>query len=97
MKFMNLLGFFFDLQRSMGVALIPTLKAILREPMLVFKPLEVRRVYMAHLWTVYGDGIDEGSREEKEKLLRANVRGIVFDLGAGESRYSAGIFISMVN
>lgn len=82
-----LYGFFLDLHRSMGIALLPTLKAIVKDPLLIVKPLEVRRMYMAHVWSVYGDGIDESSKREKEKVVRANASGIVLDMGAG------GVFV----
>ncbi len=85
MKLVNLWYFFQDLQTSMRVALFPTLKALLREPLLVLRPLEVRRVYMAHVWTLYGDGADKWTGEEKERLVRVNASGVVLDLGAGES------------
>ncbi|KLO10193.1 hypothetical protein SCHPADRAFT_878376 [Schizopora paradoxa] len=83
MRLYMLYGFLLDLQRSMGIALLPTLKAVFRDPSLVLKPLEVRRLYMAHVWAVYGDGIDESSRAQKEKVVCANARGVVLDMGAG--------------
>ena len=39
---------------------------------------------MAHVWTVYGDGVEAWLGEDKEKLVRPNATGIVLDLGAGE-------------
>ncbi|KLO10194.1 hypothetical protein SCHPADRAFT_943022 [Schizopora paradoxa] len=77
------LSLYQDLKAAIKVAFMPTLKAILREPTLLFRPLEVRRAFMAHVWTAFGGNADAWMREDKEKLVRPNASGVVFDLGAG--------------
>jgi hypothetical protein len=61
----------------------PTLSAILRRPWLLFSPSKCRRIFMAHLWKPFSDGIDENSREIKISLISAHAYGTVLEIGAG--------------
>jgi len=46
--------------------------------------LTLSRVFMQHIWAGgFANGTDEGGRDVKEHLIRANARGVVLDLGAG--------------
>lgn len=72
-----------DIYLSLIYALSPTLKALWRNPWLLLKPLDIRRIYMAHLWIPFGDGVDENGKAVKEELIPDNARGVVFDIGAG--------------
>ncbi len=73
-----------DLKAAIGTAFVPTLIAVLKNPLLIFRPHEISRIFMAHVWTLYGDGIDENARSAKEELLPGNCTGVVLDIGAGE-------------
>ncbi len=72
-----------DLRLAFQAALVPTVIAILKSPRLLIRPHEVSRIFMAHVWKVFGNGIDEGGRPAKEGLIRANASGVVLDIGAG--------------
>ena len=85
MRLVKILGFLQDVRLALSFALWPTIKAIYQSPSLCFSPQEVSRIFMSHVWSVYGDGVDGNSREEKEKLVRKRANGIVLDLGAGMS------------
>lgn len=83
MKLRNSWALLLDLRSAFQAALIPTIRAITRAPSLVFHPVQVSRLFMAHVWTLFGNGIDENSRGVKNALLVPNTRGVVLDIGAG--------------
>lgn len=73
-----------DLLFTIRVAALPTLRAILGSPLLLFHPHEVSRIFMHHVWAVFGPGIDGGRCELKQSLITPNAHGTVLDIGAGE-------------
>ncbi|PIL34024.1 hypothetical protein GSI_03732 [Ganoderma sinense ZZ0214-1] len=77
---LSLLG---QLKATIGTAFVPTLVGVLKNPLLVFRPHEISRIFMAHVWKLYGDGIDENARPTKQELLPGNCIGVVLDIGAG--------------
>ncbi|KAI0942370.1 hypothetical protein AcW1_003014 [Taiwanofungus camphoratus] len=95
MKLSSSLGLLADLRYAIQAALIPTILAIFYSPFLLFRPREVSRVFMSHVWTAFGNGVDEGGRAVKAGLLPANARGIVLDIGAGESAKSLARILSL--
>ena len=84
MKLSAAFGLLTDWRLAFQAAYLPTLKAVFRSPALILHPREVSRIFMAHVWKVYGDGIDENARPAKEELLPNNCTGVVLDIGAGE-------------
>ena len=84
MKLANALSPLFDLRFALSTALYPTLKSILFNPWLLLRPFEVSRVFMGHLWVVFGDGVDGAGKEVKDGLVKPYAKGVVLDLGAGE-------------
>jgi hypothetical protein len=67
------------------IAFIPTVKAILAKPSMLFTPRIISRVFMDALWSQWGIGVDATARTTKEKLLRDDkLGGVVLDVGAGE-------------
>ena len=62
---------------------VPTLRAVLRSPTLLLYPSAISRIFMNHVWSAYGDGVDTNSRAVKEGLVTANAQGVVLDIGAG--------------
>ncbi|TBU27139.1 hypothetical protein BD311DRAFT_724863 [Dichomitus squalens] len=83
MKFFATFGLLEDVRAAIQTAFVPTLVAILRDPILVFRPHEVSRIFMAYVWRLFGDGVDGNARPVKEELLPANCYGVVLDIGAG--------------
>ncbi|KAL5501090.1 hypothetical protein ACEPAH_9477 [Sanghuangporus vaninii] len=77
-----LYGMRIDLYACFRIATVPTLKVIWKEPSLLLKPREISRVFMNFVWEPFGDGFDEASREEKEKLVTPWASGVVFEIGA---------------
>ena len=73
-----------DLRFAAQAAFLPTVLAILKSPLLIVRPREVSRIFMSHVWKLFGNGVDEGGRPVKEELIRANASGVVLDLGAGK-------------
>ena len=73
-----------DLKATIGTAFVPTLIAVLKNPLLVFRPHEISRIFMSHVWKLFGDGVDGNGRPAKEELLPGNCTGVVLDIGAGE-------------
>ncbi|PIL32581.1 hypothetical protein GSI_05284 [Ganoderma sinense ZZ0214-1] len=74
---------FVFLKIAVSAALVPTLIAILKNPLLIFRPYEVSHIFMGHAWTRLGDETDRDSRPVKEGLLPGNCSGVVLDVGAG--------------
>ncbi|CAA7266691.1 unnamed protein product [Cyclocybe aegerita] len=83
MKLANAFSLLSDLRIAIQVAIIPTLTSIFQNPGLVFRPYQLSRVFMAHVWAVFGDGVDTGGKEVKEGLITPNAYGVVLDIGAG--------------
>ena len=88
MKLSASFGLLEDARAAIQTAFVPTLVAILKNPLLVFRPHEVSRIFMSHVWRLYGDGVDSGARPAKEELLPGNSYGVVLDIGAGASSLS---------
>ena len=71
-----------DLRLAIGFGLVPTIKAVLRNPTLLFRPVMLSRVFMKQIWTPFGEGIDKSSRADKVKIMQ-HAYGKVLDIGAG--------------
>ncbi|KIM43895.1 hypothetical protein M413DRAFT_442966 [Hebeloma cylindrosporum] len=83
MKLSNALSLLTDLRIGISIAIIPTLKAILWNPTLLFRPRALSRIFMANLWMTFGPGVDSSAKAVKEGLITPNAYGIVLDIGAG--------------
>ncbi|KAF8151354.1 S-adenosyl-L-methionine-dependent methyltransferase [Crassisporium funariophilum] len=83
MKLSNALSILLDIRIALSTALLPALKAVLRDPTLLLRPAQVSRIFMAHVWTAFADGVDANQRVSKEGLITPNARGVVLDVGAG--------------
>ncbi|KAF8968517.1 hypothetical protein BDZ97DRAFT_354666 [Flammula alnicola] len=83
MKLSNALSFPSGVWFGLTVALMPTLRAIMASPTLLFKPRALSRVYMANLWPIYADGMDENAKDTKSALITPHAYGVVLDIGAG--------------
>ncbi|OJT12733.1 Methyltransferase-like protein 7B [Trametes pubescens] len=83
MKLSAAFALLLDLRLAFSAAFVPTLSAIVRAPSLLWHPSELSRTFMAHVWKLFGNGIDEGGRPVKQTLLPENATGIVLDIGAG--------------
>jgi len=83
MKLSNALSLLPDLKFGISVAIIPTLKSILWNPTLLFRPRALSRVFMAHLWATFGAGVDGNAKSVKEGLITPYAYGVVLDIGAG--------------
>ncbi|RDX44294.1 hypothetical protein OH76DRAFT_1322473, partial [Lentinus brumalis] len=71
------------LRSAVQAAFVPTVIAVFKSPLLIMHPREISRIFMSHVWKVFGNGLDELSRPVKEELIRANSHGVVLDIGAG--------------
>ncbi|KAF8968519.1 S-adenosyl-L-methionine-dependent methyltransferase [Flammula alnicola] len=83
MKLSNAFSLLTDLRFGLAVAWMPTLKAILASPTLLFRPHALSRVYMANLWLTFGDGVDGNGKDTKNALITPHAYGVVLDIGAG--------------
>lgn len=83
MKLSASLGLLSDLRAALGVATLPTLKAIYREPSLVIRPSALSRTFMAAVWAAFAAPTDEGARPTKLTLIPPHAKGAVLDIGAG--------------
>ncbi|THH28844.1 hypothetical protein EUX98_g5341 [Antrodiella citrinella] len=82
MKLTNALSILPNLWFAIRTTFQPTLRSILANPALLVQPKKLSDEFMAHLWKVYGDGLDEGLKGMKEVLI-GDAWGVVLDLGAG--------------
>ena len=82
MKFASILGPLNDLRFAFLSAIGPTLRALFRNPVIIFHPKQLSRLFFNHVWTLFGDHIDESGRDSKVGLIK-NVHGVVLDIGAG--------------
>jgi hypothetical protein len=86
MKLSAAFALFTDLSLGVRAAIGPTFHAVLSTPSLLLRPMAIRRLLMAHVWNVFGDLVDEGSRPVKHALVTRYAYGVVLDIGAGQSR-----------
>ncbi|CAK5277987.1 unnamed protein product [Mycena citricolor] len=84
MKLTEALGIVHQMGFTMFLGFPVVFKAIWATPSLLFRPRELSRISMNALWMLFGEGSDQGSRDDKIKLIRANSYGTVLDIGAGE-------------
>ncbi|KAG8215774.1 hypothetical protein J3R82DRAFT_7677 [Butyriboletus roseoflavus] len=80
LKRFSLLG---DLYFALQLAFWPTLWRIWTTPSLLLHPTAIPRVFMSHVWTAFGAGIDGNNVQLKTSLITQNAYGVVLDLGAG--------------
>ena len=92
MKLSKALSLLTDLRLAITVAILPTLRDVFHEPTLLFRPQALSRVFMAHLWLVFGDGADTRSRDIKYQLINPNAYGSVLDVGAGLCLFKKNLF-----
>ena len=83
MKLSNAFSLLTDLRIAITIAILPTLKDIFHNPILLVRPQALSRAFMANLWVVFGDGTDLNSRDVKDDLIKPNAYGSVLDIGAG--------------
>ena len=83
MKLSKALSLLTDIRLAISVAILPTIRDVFRSPTLLIRPQALSRVFMAHLWLVFGDGSDLKSRDVKSHLITPNAYGSVLDIGAG--------------
>ncbi|KAH8109079.1 hypothetical protein DFH11DRAFT_1814751 [Phellopilus nigrolimitatus] len=82
-KYAYVHGLFARLFLTIQTGWLPTVRAVLHRPTLLLRPRELSRTFMAHVWVLYGDEIDDNMRQAKDDLIRKWARGVVLDLGAG--------------
>lgn len=85
MKLYNAFCIWQDLPFTFWTGLKPTLGDIFKQLSLLLSPTALAHVFMAHLWAVVGEGLDEGHRETKQNIITRNASGVVLDIGAGIS------------
>ncbi|PPQ85970.1 hypothetical protein CVT25_001669 [Psilocybe cyanescens] len=83
MKLKNAVLLLSDLKMAIVVALIPTLKAVAKEPTLLFRWQALSRIFFARMWMDFGDEVDGNCKDLKERLITPNAYGVVLDIGAG--------------
>ncbi|KAG2346167.1 hypothetical protein BDR05DRAFT_946229 [Suillus weaverae] len=76
-------GVITDLRLGLVGGLWPTILAIWHAPSLLFRPLEISRIFTSHVWDLYSNSVDEGGRGVKKELITPHAYGVVLDLGAG--------------
>ncbi|EGN97407.1 hypothetical protein SERLA73DRAFT_184103 [Serpula lacrymans var. lacrymans S7.3] len=83
MKLSASIGLLIDLRFAIQSALWPTLAALWLSPSILLQPTLVSHLFMAHVWTAFGNGVDERARPVKKELITDNAHGVVLDIGAG--------------
>lgn len=74
-----------DIIEVIRLSAFAIIRAIFADPSLLLRPRDIRRLVMAEAWKSFGPGIDGNSKEVKQKLITPHARGVVLDIGAGES------------
>lgn len=80
---------FVDLCFAIGAAIWPTVMEIFKSPSILFRPVVLSKIAMAHIWVLFGNPTDEKGRPAKQDLITPNAHGVVLDLGAGHG-HTAG-------
>lgn len=91
MKLSNALSPLTDLRYAIGASLWPTILDIYNSPSLLFRPVALSQIVMAHIWVLFGSPTDEGARPTKNALITPNACGVVLDIGAGTSGFTLRI------
>lgn len=85
MKLRNAFAALIDIRGAVQIALFPTLCAIFKNPLILFHPVALSRIFMSHVWAAFGNGLDINNAELKAKIITSDAQGVVLDVGAGES------------
>lgn len=85
MKLGNIISPLNDLRYAFFTAIAPTLRTLLKSPSILLHPKQLSRLFFSHVWTLFADHIDAGGRDSKLGLIK-DVRGIILDIGAGNTR-----------
>jgi len=93
MRLTAALGLLTDLRLATGAALWPTILAVWHAPWLLFQPHALSRLFMSHVWNLFGNGVDEAGRDAKQALITPYAYGVVLDLGAGGSLRSIEVIM----
>ena len=88
MKLSSALLILLDLRFAVCAAFPSLIYAIFRAPLLLFRPIVMSRIFMANVWTAFGDTVDIEARPVKAALIPENAAGVVLDLGAGDPNHS---------
>jgi len=82
-------GLFPDFRFVIRAGLWPTILAVWQAPSLLLRPQALSRIFMFHVWNLFGGGIDENGKNVKQMLITPHAYDIVLDLGAGASLSSS--------
>jgi hypothetical protein len=83
MKLSTAFSILLQLHVTIQIALVPTFWDILSLLALLFHLTALSHTFVAHLWILFGKGIDENGRPVKEQLITPHAHGVVLDIGAG--------------
>ena len=83
MKLANAFGLFTDLWLGITIAFLPTLKDILKNPLLLFRPDKISALYFTKVWALCSDDADANGKAVKDNLITPHAYGVVLDIGAG--------------
>jgi len=72
-----------DIWAALKAAILPTFRDIIRSPSLLLSPTEISRLFMAHVWVIFADNVDQAAKSTKQALIPQNAYGVVLDIGAG--------------
>ncbi|KIJ47806.1 hypothetical protein M422DRAFT_163342 [Sphaerobolus stellatus SS14] len=72
-----------DLRLGFKASFMPAILAILKSPLLLFRPSALKRLMFFEVWKRYGGCADQGGTEVKKGLITPYAGGVVLDLGAG--------------
>jgi hypothetical protein len=75
-----------DLTYAIRVAFVPTIREVIRAPLLLLHPSQLSRLFMHYVWGFFGNVINENLREIKGTLITPHAHGAVLDIGAGSSK-----------
>lgn len=93
MKLLAALFVLYDTNLGFLTAIIPTLKVILANPTLLFRPKKLSRTRFALTWqSGCADYVDGLHKEGKTGFVTPNARGVVLDIGAGKRGWNGRLY-----
>ena len=60
---------------------------------MLFYPIKVSQLFMFHVWSFWGNAMDENTRDIKNALISQKAQGVVLDIGAGLPQVSCERYV----
>ncbi|KAF9552172.1 hypothetical protein CPC08DRAFT_714857 [Agrocybe pediades] len=83
MKLSTVYDFVLHMFQIIRLGLPPTARALIKKPSIILQPRFLSQLFLANVWSVMGEGLDQNRGELKRSIITAYASGVVLEIGAG--------------